>query len=324
MQIVLDTRGMQMSVRNHCFLFSSGERTNIVHPERISSIVVTAPCRISSPAILLAAENQIPLVICNPCGQPQARLWSSQFFNTSSLRRKQYQFTISVYGVSWAETIIKLKINEQLENLKYFFTETQSTTDGSKILKEMMRYTEVNYTANEKNTIDAKKKILFMEAYAASQYWQNMGKELPEPFKFTNRIKRKPSDPFNAMINYLYGMLRNEVETAVLSIGLDPALGVMHRDGYRMASLIFDLMEPFRPFMDKILWTTVKLGQFPADGFQLEPDAPCQITKTGRKYLMQLFTATLHSKTKYRQSNNTLRNHILTETKRLSDLIKQL
>jgi len=55
MQIVLDTRGMQMSVRNNCFLFETEADSRIVHPSRIGSILITAACRISSPALILAA-----------------------------------------------------------------------------------------------------------------------------------------------------------------------------------------------------------------------------------------------------------------------------
>ena len=325
MQIILDTRGMLMSVRNHCFLFASGERSNIVHPSRISSIVATAPCRITTPAILLAAENQIPLIVCNTRGQPQARLWSSNFINTSALRRRQHLFTLSKEGLMWADAIISQKINGQADNLDYiatFNSHSVKTTDRG-MSKGKDSPLEIAVSITETDGMDSiKKKILFREAYAAARYWQRLGESLTAPFAFTNRSKRHPSDPFNACINYLYGMLRHEVETAVLSIGLDPALGVIHRDGYRMASLVFDVMEPFRPYMDRILWTAAVLGQFPADGFQLEQNAPCLITKPGRKFLIELFTTTLHGKIAYKQSRNSLRNHILTEIKKLSLLIK--
>jgi len=117
MQIVLDTRGLQMSVRNACFLIAGENHSGLIHPSRISSILVTAPCRISSPALLLAAENQIPVVICNNAGNPLARLWSSRFLNTSGLRRRQYSFTSQPQGLIWAEEILSMKINAQINNL---------------------------------------------------------------------------------------------------------------------------------------------------------------------------------------------------------------
>ena len=164
--------------------------------------------------------------------------------------------------------------------------------------------------------------MLFIEAYAASQYWQLLGKFLPAPFQFTNRVKKKPSDGFNACINYLYGMLRNQVETALLSIGLDPALGIMHRDGYKLPSLVFDLMEPFRPVIDRLLLTAILQGAFAEDSVQIKDDS-LLITKVGRKQIIELFVKKLHTRTWYRGTLTTLNNHILTEAKQLANTIKE-
>lgn len=147
------------------------------------------------------------------------------------------------------------------------------------------------------------------------------GKVLPAPFTFSNRIKKQPPDGFNACINYLYGMLRNQVETAVLSFGLDPAIGIMHRDGYKMPSLVFDLMEPFRPVMDRLLITSVLQREFGDDTFQLK-DESLLITKAGRKQLIGLFVKKLHARTMYRGTTTSLNNHLLTEAKLLVNTIK--
>ena len=140
---------------------------------------------------------------------------------------------------------------------------------------------------------------------------------------FENRIKREPTDAFNACINYLYGMLRNQVETAILSIGLDPALGVMHRDGYCLPSLVFDIMEPFRPIVDRILLTAALQNQIKEDIMTIIEDKH-RISKPGRKQLIELFINKLHSRLLYRGVTTSMQNHILTEVKLLADKIKQL
>lgn len=322
MQIVLDTRGLQMSVRNACFYIAGENHTGSIHPSRISSILITAPCRISSPALLLAAENQIPVVICNNSGNPLARLWSSRFLNTSGLRRKQYGFTASAKGLYWAEEIIMLKINSQLSNLKYL-------SSRLKVLKPVVAKAEeeINQQIEKqlKNSVDdglRKKKILFCEAFAAARYWQIAGIQLPVPYQFFNRSKRAAGDPFNASINYLYGILRNETETAVLSLGLDPALGVMHRDGYKMPSLVFDIMEPFRPVADKLLFQAILGNKLPADGYTVSKEK-CTLTKPGRIALINLFTNALYSNLIHRNRITTLKNHLLTEARILADQIKK-
>jgi CRISP-associated protein Cas1 len=168
-----------------------------------------------------------------------------------------------------------------------------------------------------------KKTLLFIEAFAASHYWQLIGLKLPEPWNFSNRVKRSPADPFNASVNYLYGMLRNHVETAVLSFGLDPALGIIHRDGYKMPSLIFDMMEPFRPVVDRILIDKLLCGELTGEILE-ESGTGRMISKSGRKQLITLFNAKLKERIRFRESVTTLQNHILTEVRYLKERINDI
>ena len=322
MQIVLDTRGMQMSVRNNCFLFETEADSRIVHPSRIGSILITAPCRISSPALILAAQSQIPVIVCDYAGRPQVRTWSPHFINTSKLRRDQYRFATTQQSATWAEMITGLKIEGQKENLRYVANRKPVLlAETEKAIYSIGQIHDSTQQKTSSSISERKKQILFMEAYAASQYWQLFGKVLPAPFTFSNRIKKQAPDGFNNCINYLYGMLRNQVETAVLSFGLDPAVGIMHRDGYKMPSLVFDLMEPFRPIIDRLLITSILQGEFGVDTFQLK-DGSLLITKAGRKQLIGLFVKKLHTRTMYRGATTSLNNHLLTEAKLLVNTIK--
>lgn len=323
MQIVLDTRGLQMSVRNGCFIFETEADSRIIHPGRVSSILIVSACRISSPALILAATSQIPVIFCDPCGRPMARIWSPMFKNTSGLRRGQHRFAASERAMIWATEIIRLKIKGQTDNLRFIANRKPSlVNEVNKSHLAIGQVVEHFLQKRKGDNASDKKQLLFMEAFAASQYWQILGKAIPEPYRFTNRVKRFPNDGFNASINYLYGMLRNQVETSVLSIGLDPALGIMHRDGFKMPSLVFDLMEPFRPIMDRILLMAIIQGTMVKDALE-QKDDKLLITKTGRKQLIEMFTKKLHSRMLYREASTTLVNHILTEARQLANTIKK-
>lgn len=323
MQIVLDTRGLELSVRNRCFSILAGTEKRIIHPQRISSFLITAPCRISSPALVLAAENEIQVVICNNYGKPEARIWSPQFLNSSGLRRKQYRFCEQNEALQWAERIIRLKIAGQQENLRYLADRKTSLSVKVATAVQKINSQLSTFKAEEQPEITyGKKQLLFREAYAAAVYWQIIGVKLPEPFTFSNRVKKKPADAFNACINYLYGVLRNQVETAILSYGLDPALGIMHRDGYCMPSLVFDMMEPFRPAMDRLLLTASLQGQLPAELLMSENGQP-RITKAGRHKLIELFVEKLHSRNSLNGQTGTLNNLLLNEVRLLTETIKK-
>lgn len=323
MQIILDTRGLQVSVRNGCFLFATDSESRIVHPERISSILVCSPCRISSPALILAVTFQIPFVICDNCGKPLVRTWSPRLINTSKLRRAQYQFTSRRDSIEWSENVIRYKIEGQKSNL--LFAVKRKPSIKAEVFKALIAIDNVLSrldNINDCSLIDYKKKLLFVEAFTASFYWQLFGLALPSTFQFTNRVKKNPQDVFNNSVNYLYGMLQNQIESAVLSLGLDPAIGIMHRDGYKMPSLIFDLMEPFRPIIDRFLFIIISEGLLGLDILE-ENRGKITISKSGRKKLIELFGKKLETRCTFRGTDASLKNHILTEVKFLVTRIKE-
>lgn len=320
MQIVLDTYGLSLGVRNKCFLISKGEEKRLVHPTRVSSILITRPCRLSSPAILLAANNEIALTICSSSGKPEAKLWSPRLANTSALRRKQYGFTKHPEGMQWSKRIMVVKLVRQMMNLKHIGDRKPAVK-----AKTDLAIGEISSAVRSIELLDSTHancmaKIRYFEAYAARNYWQIVGTKLPAPFCFTHRIKKGACDSFNPAINYLYAMLRNHVETGILSRGLDPSLACMHRDGYNLPSLVFDIMEPFRPIIDRLLIEQVLLGK--VNGIATEENGVYRLTREGRKKLIALFNEKLRKAMVYKNAKTNLTNHILLEIKLLANEIR--
>jgi CRISPR-associated endonuclease Cas1 len=87
----------------------------------------------------------------------------------------------------------------------------------------------------------------------------------------------KAVDPLNAVLNYLYGVLEAESRLAVVTLGLDPRLGLLHADRRWRNSLALDVMEPVRPEVDSWLLNLLDGEQFtPADFFERR-DGVCRI-----------------------------------------------
>jgi CRISPR-associated protein Cas1 len=82
-----------------------------------------------------------------------------------------------------------------------------------------------------------------MEAQAARRYWTELlGPDFRRDFQ---------SGPENALLNYGYSVLRAATARAVCGAGLTPALGIHHHNRKNPFALVDDLMEPFRPIVDK-------------------------------------------------------------------------
>ncbi len=89
------------------------------------------------------------------------------------------------------------------------------------------------------------------EAQAAAYYWSRL-------FDKSLEFKRvREGNPPNNMLNYGYAILRAIVARALVGSGLMPTLGIFHRNQYNAYCLADDIMEPYRPFVDKIVMDIV-------------------------------------------------------------------
>lgn len=89
-----------------------------------------------------------------------------------------------------------------------------------------------------------------------------------ESFHFGGRSRRPPRDRVNALLSFIYALLRHDVESALESVGLDPAVGFLHTDRPGRPSLALDLMEELRsPLADRLVLTLINRRQVQRDGF---------------------------------------------------------
>jgi CRISPR-associated protein Cas1 len=89
-----------------------------------------------------------------------------------------------------------------------------------------------------------------------------------EDFIFQGRNRRPPLDRVNCLLSFLYTLVLHDVRSALESVGLDPAVGFLHRDRPGRPGLALDIMEEFRPFLaDRLTLSLINLNQVRAKGF---------------------------------------------------------
>ena len=87
-------------------------------------------------------------------------------------------------------------------------------------------------------------------------------------FRFSGRSRRPPRDRVNAVLSFVYALLRHDVESALESVGLDPGVGFLHTDRPGRPSLALDLMEELRaPFADRLALTLINRRQLQSGDF---------------------------------------------------------
>lgn len=90
-----------------------------------------------------------------------------------------------------------------------------------------------------------------LEGRAAAYYWKNLFSELPSVSTF---VRDRDGAPPNMLLNYGYAILRAVVARALVSSGMLPTLGIHHHNRYNAYCLADDIMEPYRPYVDRLVF----------------------------------------------------------------------
>lgn len=131
------------------------------------------------------------------------------------------------------------------------------------------------------------------EGEAAANYFRVFNHLLgnaDEAFRISGRSRRPPLDPTNALLSFLYGLLCHDARSACESVGLDAAVGFLHRDRPGRPGLALDLMEEFRPFLaDRLALSLVNRRQLSKSDFQRTESGAVLLSDAGRKTVLAAY-----------------------------------
>lgn len=98
-------------------------------------------------------------------------------------------------------------------------------------------------------------------------YWKLLIKNTE--FNFSKRTKHPPEDEINALLSLCYTLLSCEIHTLCNIVSLDPYIGFLHKEYYGRPSLVCDLMETYRPFIDKFVLNLINRKEINKDDFTI-------------------------------------------------------
>ncbi|GAB4430061.1 MAG: type I-C CRISPR-associated endonuclease Cas1c [Chloroflexi bacterium OHK40] len=109
-------------------------------------------------------------------------------------------------------------------------------------------------------------------------------------FAIAGRTRRPPRDRVNALLSFLYALLRAECSAALESVGLDPQVGYLHALRPGRPALALDLMEEFRPIIaDRLALTLINRRQLQADDFVELPGGAVHLSDSGRRSVLEAY-----------------------------------
>lgn len=132
-----------------------------------------------------------------------------------------------------------------------------------------------------------------IEGMASRNYFEvfdHLISQQKDSFRFESRTRRPPLDRVNALLSFVYTLLVHDIQGALESVGLDPAVGYLHRDRPGRPSLALDLMEELRPwFADRLVLSLINLRQINSRDFEDGETGACLLSDKGRKTLLTVY-----------------------------------
>ncbi len=320
MQVVVNTPGTFITQKDECFRLKQKEKVFDISPLKVESVVISNQAMISTQAVALALEHNIDVIFMNSYGEPIGRVWFSKMGSTALIRRKQLEAMDNPLGLQLVIDMVTQKLDNQVRFLKKLMHARPGREEHFATSIRTIEQARANLSPDDADLEVVRGRIMGLEGTAGRSYFQCMSSLLPEKYRFKGRSRQPAKDPFNACLNYCYGILYSLVEKACILSGLDPYVGFLHTDNYNKKSLVFDLIEPFRIYGDQTaayLFTGKKMK----DDFFDFSDQAVSLNQQGKPVVVEAMNKHLDESVRYRRRNVKRRHIIQHEAHRMANIL---
>jgi len=234
---------------------------------RLASVTLGPGVSLSTDLMAALADRGVPLLVQDGAERPAAALLSPHLGGAARLRRAQALATASGAALGVARALVRTKILHQ-GRLQQLWARYGSDPARESQLHRLGE--ELLALAPESDRMEGPAALMALEGEAARLHWRGVALMVP----FTERRYPRAPDLTNQLLNYGYGVLTRHWFNAALRAGLDPHLGVLHADRLGRPSLVLDLLEPWRPWVDRTVVGLIRQGiRFAAEQGELTLDS---------------------------------------------------
>lgn len=293
MELHITRFGSKIAVKDGLFEISWFDDQQMLQKEshsplNVKSIWVQDGTLISVTAHLLAMQHGINLVMMDLHGMPQAQCYGFELHNTPMVQKAQVIVSVSNQAIPFVRSWVSSKMQNQAE----FLEKLKSRRDAQKQAlldaksKEIVKLRKQVLLLDGKQMSEIAERLRGLEGAASAAYFQTLSDVLPAEHRFDGRSRQPARDPFNSFLNYGYTVLTSKVEQALLLAGVSPYIGFFHRDGHRLKSMVYDFVEPFRIWVEKVVFRLFSRKMVAANHTEVR-DGGTYLNKEGRKLLIE-------------------------------------
>ena len=273
--------------RNENICIRIGEHEKLCVPAlTIDSIVCFGKMTVSTPLLQYCAEHGISVTFVTETGRFMGRFYGSVSGNVL-LRKRQYE---SLNEDTFRKQLVRSVLLAKLRNCKLVLIRAARSAKNEEVGQALTEGVAQLGQAVEKlllcEDVDSMRGI---EGAAATVYFSRLDNMLwgnPGGFRFESRSRRPPRNEVNAALSFTYMLLTSQIQSAMETVGLDPAAGYLHTLRPGRPSFALDLIEELRaPLCDRFVISLFNKGQLSASDFEKNQEA-VYLNERGRRTLL--------------------------------------
>lgn len=287
MELIINTFGVSLNRDNEGFVINTRDGKQRIPAVGIDSIQISRGAQITSDAVMLAIEKEIEVMFMDKTGKPIGRIWSPRYGSISTIRKGQLNFTYSHNAVEWIKEVLLKKIENQQALMLLFNNENYPEVKTEKNIARLEDYRTKISKLDGEIVNDIAPMLRGWEGQASRIYFSTINTFLPEQYRFSVRSQHPALDITNAFLNYGYGILYGRIEGALIKAGVDPYIGILHRDDYNRPVLVYDIIEMYRIWVDYVVYTLLAQNVITEEFYSVREDGSYWLEALGRRVLIQ-------------------------------------
>ena len=324
MDLILNSYGAALTKDNDTFVVVHSDGKQRIHPDGLKTISISKGAQITSDAAIMAIEHEIDVLFVDNSGNPIGRLWSHKYGSVSTIRRGQLEFSFSKEAVKWICEIIIHKLENQQALL--LSLQVRAESEETFIKRQVAKIEDYRIkikTLDGEVVPDIASSLRGWEGAASRAYFECINEFLPDGYKMSGRKQHPATDLMNCLLNYAYGILYGKIEGALIKAGIDPYVGIFHRDDYNRPVLVFDVIERYRVWADYVVLTLAMQRAIDEDCFSIREDGSYWLEALGKRILIQSLNDYLDEVITLKGNSRSRANHLLMYTQDLAQVFKK-
>ncbi len=268
--IFVTTQGAYLSKEGETVVVKAdGEIKLRIPVHTIGGIVCFGNVSCSPYLMGFCAENNVAVSFLSEHGRFLAKVQGPVSGNVL-LRKEQYR---RADDLKFSAEVTKFILTGKLMNcrtvLQRALRDHSEKIEGKEVRMAVMRLNHLQEALNQEQSLDVLRGIEGDAAHTYFNVFDHLIVAQKGDFQFDERNRRPPLDNVNCLLSFIYTLLMHDVRSALESVGLDPAVGFLHRDRPGRPGLALDLMEEFRPYIaDRLTLSLINLQQVQDKGFK--------------------------------------------------------